>query len=299
MSYSAYKQSRQQASNKFLDAVKNSGQKFKKDERYWQLTTDKQGNGKAILRFLPPPAGEDVPFVQLWSHAFKGPGGQWYIENSRTTLGENDPVSELNSQLWESGIEANKEKARVQKRKLYYIANVLVVKDPAKPENDGKVFLFKFGKKIFDKIKELAEPKFDDEKPIDVFDLLEGANFVLKAKKQQNFPNYDDSKFDNVSPLFNGDDDMLEKVYNSLHSLQAEVAPNKFKSYDELKKKLHRVLGLNVPAGTRPAVAQSQVAAPPSNPLSDEPDDQAVDLPAEETSDDEFDAALADALGDD
>jgi hypothetical protein len=211
------------------------------DDRVWKLDVDKSGNGYAVIRFLPAPEGEDLPFVKLYSHAFQGPGG-WYIENSLTTLGQKDPVSEYNTQLWNNGTDAGKELARKQKRKLTYISNIYVVKDPANPENEGKVFLFKYGKKIFDKIMEAMQPEYEDETPINAFDFWQGANFKLKAKNVAGYRNYDSSEFANPNPLLD-DDDALEAVWKKQYSLAELVAADQFKSYDELKKRLSSVLG--------------------------------------------------------
>lgn len=214
------------------------------DSNEWKPTVDQAGNGYAVIRFLPAPQGEDMPWVQLWNHGFQGPTGKWYIENSLTTLKQTDPVSELNSELWNSGVEANKEIARKQKRRLSYYANILVVEDSGNPSNNGKVFLYKFGKKIFDKIKDAMQPEFQDEAPMNPFDFWDGANFKLKIRQVEGYRNYDKSEFDSPSPLLNGDDDELEKVYNSMHSLADFTDKRHFKSYDELKAKLDRVLGL-------------------------------------------------------
>jgi hypothetical protein len=211
--------------------------------KFWKPSRDKAGNGFAIIRFLPAPNGEDMPFVRLWDHGFQGPTGLWYIENSLTTINKDDPVSELNSKLWNSGVEADKEQARKQKRRLHYIANVYVIKDSANPDNDGKVFLFKFGKKIFDKLNDLMNPQFEDEKPVNPFDLWEGANFRLKIRQFEGYANYDKSEFDSPEPLFE-DDSKLENVWKSEHSLQEIVDPKHFKPYAELKAKLYRVLNL-------------------------------------------------------
>jgi hypothetical protein len=211
--------------------------------KFWKPSRDKAGNGFAIIRFLPAPNGEDMPFVRLWDHGFQGPTGLWYIENSLTTINKDDPVSELNSKLWNSGVEADKEQARKQKRRLHYIANVYVIKDSANPDTDGKVFLFKFGKKIFDKLNDLMNPQFEDEKPVNPFDLWEGANFRLKIRQFEGYANYDKSEFDSSEPLFE-DDAKLENVWKSEHSLQEIVDPKHFKPYAELKAKLYRVLNL-------------------------------------------------------
>jgi len=211
------------------------------DDRLWKLECDKGGNGYAVIRFLPAPDGEDLPFVKLYSHAFQGPGG-WYIENSLTTLGQKDPVSEYNTTLWNNGTDAGKETARKQKRKLTYISNIYVVKDPANPENEGKVFLYKYGKKIFDKLTAAMQPEFEDEEAIDPFDFWQGANFKLKAKNVAGYRNYDSSEFTATSPLLD-DDDALEALWKKEYSLAELVAADQFKSYEDLKKRLGYVLG--------------------------------------------------------
>jgi hypothetical protein len=211
------------------------------DERLWKPEMDKSGNGYAVIRFLPAPEGEDLPWVKLFSHAFQGPGG-WYIENSLTTVGGKDPVGELNRELWNSGNESDKDVVRKQKRKLSFYANIYVVKDPANPHNEGGVFLYKFGKKIFDKIMEAMQPEFEDETPINPFDFWQGANFKLKLKKVAGYWNYDSSEFAAVSPLLE-DDDAMEALWKKEYSLTAFTAADQFKSYDELKKRVDYVLG--------------------------------------------------------
>ena len=211
------------------------------DERLWKPEMDKTGNGYAVIRFLPAPDGEDLPWVKLFSHAFQGPGG-WYIENSVTTIGGKDPVGELNRELWNSGHDADKETVRKQKRKLSFYANIYVVKDPANPQNEGGVFLYRFGKKIFDKIMEAMQPEFEDETPINPFDFWQGANFKLKLKKVAGYWNYDSSEFASPGPLLD-DDEALESIWKKQYSLAELVAPDKFKSYDDLKKRLDAVLG--------------------------------------------------------
>lgn len=244
---------------------KEEGKKSYEDTRFWKPTVDKAGNGMATIRFLPAPNGEDVPWVQLFSHSFQGPGG-WYIENSLTTINKKDPVSEHNTVLWNSGIEANKEVARKQKRKLQYIANIYVVRDPANPENEGGVFLYKFGKKIFDKLNDLMNPEFEDETPVNPFDLWEGANFKLKIRKVEGYQNYDKSEFESPAPLSQDEDD-LEKIWKSEYSLSEFLQESNFKSYDELKTRLNKVLGLDggdtyeKPAA--PTVQRETVAAKP------------------------------------
>ena len=235
------------------------------DDRYWKPELDKSGNGYAVVRFLPTPEGEEMPWVSYWDHGFQGPGG-WYIEKSLTTLNKQDPVSEYNTQLWNTGIEANKEIARKQKRRLHYVSNVYVVSDPKNPDNEGKVFLYRFGKKIFEQLKEAINPQFDDEDAINPFDLREGANFKIKIRKVDGYWNYDKSEFDSVAPLFD-DEGQLTEVATSVNSLSDIIAPSEFKTYDELKEKLDRVLGLSggVSTSTAESVAEDLEEVPWSN----------------------------------
>ena len=230
------------------------------DERFWKPEVDKAGNGYAVIRFLPEPEGEDVPFVRIRDHGFQGPGG-WFIENSLTTLGQKDPVSEYNSMLWNSGIESNKDKARKQKRRLSFISNIYVVKDPSNPENEGKVFLYKYGKKIFDKLNEAMNPQFEDESPINPFDLWEGSDFKLKIRNVEGFRNYDKSELDVPAPLFD-EDEQLEEVWKSQHSLVEFTNPTNFKTYEELQTKLNRVLGLDGAAPSTTAESSLQAEPP-------------------------------------
>jgi hypothetical protein len=242
-SFSALKRQRTSSLERLtkeINKLANKEQGSSSDDRYWQPEVDKAGNGYAIIRFLPAPVNEELPWVRIWNHGFQGPGG-WYIENSLTTLNQPDPVAEMNSKLWNSGNDKDKEIARARKRRLSYIANIYVVKDPAHPENEGKVFLFKFGKKIFDKINEKMNPEFEDEKPTNPFDLWAGANFKLKIRKVEGYRNYDKSEFEEPAPLLDDDDDM-EAIWKGEHSLAELVAPDKFKSYDELKRRLEKVL---------------------------------------------------------
>ena len=211
------------------------------DERFWKPELDKSGNGYAVIRFLPAPKGEDIPWQRMFTHSFQGPGG-WYIENSLTTINKNDPVGEVNRRLWNTGSEADKETARRQKRKLSYHTNIYVVADSKHPEHEGKVFLYKFGKKIFDKIMESMQPQFDDEEAINPFDLWKGANFKLKIRKVDGFWNYDKSEFDAVTPLLDTDA-ALEKVYDAEYPLKPFHEESNFKSYTDLKDKMERVLG--------------------------------------------------------
>ena len=213
------------------------------DDRLWKPEMDKSGNGYAVVRFLPAPQGEDLPWVKLYKHAFQGPGG-WYIENSLTTLGQKDPVSEYNTTLWNNGTDAGKEEARKQKRKLEYYSNIYVVKDPANPQNEGRVMLYKYGKKIFDKIMAAMQPEFEDEEPINPFDFWQGADFKIKIKKVAGYWNYDSSEFARQAPLLDGDDDALEALWKKEHSLAEPVAADKFKDYDALKRRLDYVLGI-------------------------------------------------------
>ena len=231
--------------DKLLGAVQaDSGggeKKSYKDERLWKPVMDKSGNGYAVIRFLPAVEGEDMPWAKVWNHAFQGPTGQWYIENSLTTVGQNDPVSEMNSAYWNSGVESDKEIARKQKRKLQYFANIYVVEDSANPENEGKVMLYRFGKKIFDKCMEAMQPAFKDETAVNPFDFWEGANFKLKIRKVDGYWNYDKSEFASPSSLFD-DDDQIEEVWKKQYPLSEFSADTNFKSYDELKSRLDVVL---------------------------------------------------------
>ena len=239
-----------------LNAAAGAKQSFV-DDRYWKLERDKSSNGYAIIRFLDSPEKEDFPFVKIYTHGFKGKGG-WYIENSLTTISQQDPVSEANSELWNSGIDSNKQIARDRKRRLQYISNIYVVQDQAHPENEGKVFLFKYGKSIFDMIQAAGEPQFEDESPVNVFNLFNGANFKLKARKADGFVKYDKSTFEESSQWLK-DESEMETLYNGLYSLEAEIGEDKFKSYDELKKKFARVIGAS--ADTSSFTAES-VSAP-------------------------------------
>ena len=250
------------------------------DERFWKAELDKTGVGSAVVRFLPAPDGEELPWVKVYSHAFQGPGG-WFIENSLTTTGGKDPVSDYNRQLWNSGNDADKDTVRKQKRKLSYYSNVYVVRDPLHPENEGKVFLFKYGKKIFDKVLEAMQPEFDDETPINPFDFWQGANFKLKIVKKDGFWNYDKSEFDKVVPLLD-DDDALEALWKKQYSLSAITAPDQFKSYEDLERRLKTVLGQKPVQAPRldeevsneelPPRPEEQVAATVASARSDEDD---------------------------
>jgi hypothetical protein len=230
-----------------------------KDDRFWRPQLDEASNGFAIIRFLPASNGAELPWVRVWNHGFQGPGG-WYIENSLTTRSEKDPVSELNSRLWNSGTEKGKDVARKQKRRLTYIANIMVLSDPKNPENEGKVFLYKFGKKIFDKIMESMNPEFEDESPVNPFDFWAGANFRLKVRKVAGFINYDKSKFDSSTELLDGEDDKLEDLWKTQYDLNEFVADDQFKTYDELKDRLQTVLGKDVDTTIAPTAEDADVS---------------------------------------
>ena len=235
--------------DKLLKAAESVGdnqstqQKNYGDDRIWKPTVDKAGNGYAVLRFLPSKEGEELPWVRYWDHGFKGPTGLWYIENSLTSIGQADPVSEMNSKLWNSGNEEDKVTARERKRRLHYVTNVYVVNDSGNPANEGKVMLYKFGKKIFEKIMDVMQPAFQDETPVNPFDLWKGADFKLKIRNLEGYRNYDKSEFAKSSELFDGDETKLEAVYSQVHSLTEFTDPSNYKTYDELKAKLMRVLG--------------------------------------------------------
>ena len=241
-----------------------------KDERLWKPELDKTGNGYAVIRFLPAVDGENMPWAKLWNHAFQGPTGQWYIENSLTTLGNNDPVSEMNSAYWNSGVESDKEIARRQKRKLQYYSNIYVVSDSRHPEHEGKVFLFRFGKKIFDKCMEAMQPAFEDETPVNPFDFWEGANFKLKIRKVDGYWNYDKSEFEAPSALFDNDDD-IEKVWKKQYALTEFTAPTNFKSYDELKTRLSMVLAGTTTVGNVTTLMEDEPTATATVDTKEEP----------------------------
>ena len=255
--------------DKLLNAVKEDSapqeKKSYKDERLWKPELDKSGNGYAVIRFLPSVEGEDLPWAKVFNHAFQGPTGQWYIENSLTTIGQKDPVSEYNSKLWNSGVESDKEIARKQKRKLQYFSNILVVSDAKHPENEGKVFLFRYGKKIFDKLMAAMQPEFEDESPINPFDFWESANFKLKIRKVDGFWNYDKSEFEAPSKIAD-DDAKVEELWKKQYTLASFTAPSNFKTYDELKTRLDTVLSGTVSVGN---VTEQMVDEPTETPKVD------------------------------
>jgi len=245
MSFANLKKNRSASIDKLKNAAEKVGggeQKSYGDDRFWKPAVDKSGNGYAVIRFLPAAEGEDLPWVRYWDHGFKGPTGRWYIEKSLTSIGQPDPVSEGNSILWNSGREEDKQIARDRKRRLHYVTNIYVVSDPSNPENEGKVFLYQFGKKIFDKITDIMTPQFQDEEPVNPFDFWEGADFKLKIRNVEGYRNYDKSEFASPKPL-SDDDDELEGIYNKLHALSEFSDPKSYKSYAELKAKLNQVLG--------------------------------------------------------
>lgn len=245
-----------------MDKMKTGGAKYI-DDRYWSMPIDeKTGNGTALIRFLPISNGDKIPWVSLYSHGFQGPGG-WYIENSLTTLGQPDPVSEVNTELWNTGIDANKEIVRKRKRKQNFIANILVLEDKKNPQNEGKVFLYKFGKKIFQKIQDALKPEFETDKPVDVFDFWKGANFRMKVRKVEGYPNYDNSFFESSSVMFDGDEAKMESTWNSQYDLSDLVSPKNFKTYDELKARMNRVLGNTSSAGPSVAAKPEKEAKAP------------------------------------
>ena len=258
----------------------NNNQKSYVDDRFWKPELDKTGNGYAVLRFLPAVKDEDLPWVKMWSHAFQGPGG-WFIENSLTTMNQKDPVSEENSRLWNSGIEADKDIARKRKRKLSYYANVLIVADPKHPENEGQVKLFKFGKKIFDKITDKMQPQFEDEKPVNPFDFWEGADFKLKIRKVDGFWNYDKSEFDSTKEIADNDE-AIEGIWSKQYPLKPFLEAANFKSYDELKSKLDKVL-----TGSRNTGTVEDMVTPPS--ISETKPETVVEAVAASSSNDSVD----------
>ena len=270
MSFANLKKSRNDFMKKLNDEINKVNNpetetKNYTDDRIWKAEVDKSGNGYAVIRFLPPCDGEDVPWARVFNHGFQGPTGQWYIENSLTTIGKKDPVSEYNRTLWNSGIEANKEIARKQKRRLTYFSNIYVVSDPKNPQNEGKVFLYKYGKKIFDKINDLMNPEFEDETPINPFDLWEGANFKLKIRKVEGFQNYDKSEFEKSSHLVE-DEAELERIWKTQYKLNEFTDESNFKQFDELQERLNTVLGLDSPKVTQMYKTAEPSTTPPQKP---------------------------------
>jgi hypothetical protein len=259
MSFTNLKRTRGQIS-KLVSAAEAVGgeKKSYKDERIWLPTVDKSNNGYAVIRFLPAPEGNELPWNRYWDHGFKGPTGQWYIERSLTSIGLPDPVGELNARLWNTGIESDKEIARKQKRRLHYVSNIYVVNDPGNPDNEGKVFLYQYGKKIFDKLMDAMKPEFDDEDAINPFDFWEGANFKLKIRDVEGYRNYDKSEFARQSPLSESDEE-LEQIYSKMYDLSEFTDPKNYKSYDELKTRMTTVLGESSNVGSPTLKQEAQL----------------------------------------
>lgn len=290
MSFANLKRNRDQIS-KLVGAAEaagtGGGKKNYGDDRVWKPTVDKAGNGYAVLRFLPAAEGQELPWVRYWDHGFKGPTGQWYIEKSLTSIGEQDPVSEANSELWATGTEQAKDEVRRRKRRLHYVVNAYVVSDPSNPENEGKVVLYQFGKKIFDKIKDVMQPQFADEDPINPFDFWDGAHFKLKIRQVEGYRNYDKSEFASATPL-SADDSELEEIYGKMHDLSEFTDPKNYKSYNELKTKLDKVLGNTTMTAAAAASLEASAPAPSMQETnSPEPVEQTMSEPvsAEEMSD--------------
>ena len=291
--FSSLKKNRSKTLDKLNSQLEKISSKSYQDPnagKFWKPTRDKAGNGFAVIRFLPAPQGEEMPFVRLWDHGFQGPTGLWYIENSLTTLNQDDPVSEFNSKLWNSGVESDKDQARKQKRRLKYTANIYVVKDSGNPENEGKVFLYQFGKKIFDKLNDLMNPTFEDEDPVNPFDLWEGANFRLKIRQFEGYPNYDKSEFDPAAPL-SDDDAELERIWGEQHSLEEIVSEKNFKSYAELKTKLYRVLDLQ---NDEPTASAPVTETADELDLSDMSNDTSVNEPTMATAEPNVGSSVSD-----
>ena len=274
--------------NKLVEAAQEAGGGNQKDnnrdENLWKPTVDKAGNGYAVIRFLP--SESEVPWVRYWDHGFKGPTGKWYIEKSLTSLGQQDPLGEYNSKLWNSGNEEDREQVRKQKRRLHYVVNILVVSDPSAPQNEGQVFMYQFGKKIFDKIQDLMQPQFPGETPVDPFDLWNGADFELKIRNYEGYRNYDRSEFKSPAPLLDGDEVQLQATLNQLHDISTYLDPDSYKSYDQLQTKLMEVLGETAPRTIKQEIAMDTVqetppwsepaAAPTAESAGDDGDDDAM-----------------------
>lgn len=295
MSFDKLKKARSSSIDKLVQAAEKIGGGAEKksygDDRLWKPTVDKTGNGYAVLRFLPAADGDDLPWVRYWDHGFQGPTGRWYIEKSLTSIGQNDPVSDMNSKLWNTGNEKDKETVRARKRRLHYVSNILVISDPGNPDNEGKVFLYQYGKKIFDKIMDIMQPEFQDEQPVNPFDFWGGANFKLKIRNFEGYRNYDKSEFDGVSELFDGDDDRLKDTYESLYSLKEFNDPSSYKSYDELQTKLNAVLGEDAIETTAlPVAAPAPIAEAPAEDLDEIPGLEKASQPAAADDDEDSDS---------
>ena len=276
--------------NKLVAAAQEgngSDNKRQENENLWKPTVDKAGNGYAVIRFLPAEA--EVPWVRYWDHGFKGPTGKWYIEKSLTSLGQQDPLGEYNSKLWNSGNEEDRDQVRKQKRRLHYVTNIMVVSDPSAPENEGKVFMYQFGKKIFDKIQDLMQPQFPGETPVDPFDLWNGADFQLKIRQVEGYRNYDRSEFKGPEPLLDGDEVQLQAVLNQLHDINSFNDPANYKSYEQLQTKLFEVLGETAPRTAKEEVAVDTVAAPKPAPVAAAPEVAVSAAATAEASDEDGD----------
>lgn len=308
MSFASLKRNRANSIEKLRKAAEKqqSGGNYE-DPTMWKPTVDQNGNGSAIIRFLPAPESKregvsiDIPWVQYWDHWFKGPTGKYFIEKSLTTLGQDDPVSEENSRLWNTGLESDKEIARDRKRRLHYVSNIIVIKDPENPQNEGKVFKFEYGKKIWDKINDVMNPEFDDEVPVDPFDFWEGANFRLKIRKVEGWRNYDKSDFDSPSALAGGDEAKLEEIYEQLHDLGEYIDPAEYKSYAELERKMIEVLGdeytgnasiKSEPVANAPSPKSAEAPSPNSAPSSFDDDDD-IPLGGDEDNDLDYFKSMA------
>lgn len=267
--------------NKTLTDMNKSGFQDPDRDKYWNVTRDKAGNGSAVIRFLDAPEGEESPVQKIRQFSFRGPTGQWYIENNRYTLGEADPVGEVVQALYAEKTEEAKKKAQFYNGSTRFIANVYIVRDPGNPENEGKVFLFKFGKKIYDKINEQMNPTFDGDEPVNPYDLWDGANFRLKVKTVSDFPNYDSSTFDSPSPVSDNDEE-IESIYKQCYSLEEQVSPAKFKSYDELKARFDLVMGITKRASGSSKSADETSLEDEEKPAASRKRNRAADLVDEE-----------------
>ena len=291
MSFAALKSKRTDLSKLVQQAQETSGtttQRQSQDERFWQPTRDKAGNGYAVIRFLPGDAEAATPWIRYWDHAFKGPTGQWYIEKSLTSIGQQDPLSELNSKMWNSGIDADKAVVRQRKRNLRYVSNVLIVSDPSAPENEGQVKLYRFGKKIFDKIMDSMQPQFPDEAPVNPFDMWEGADFTVKIRKVEGYPNYDASSF-KAPAAVPGTDEELEEIYNKQFDLNEWTDPKNYKTYDELKARLAMVLGEQAPRTVKQEAALELNDEIPEFPSTPEPVAETASAPKPATAESSMD----------
>ena len=284
-------------SNNIADLVAAANPDTKKDkssyqdDRIWKPTTDKAGNGYAVVRFLPGLNG-NMEFVRYWDHGFKGKGG-WYIEKSLTSIGQQDPVSEMNSELWATETDENRALVRERKRRLHYVSNIYVESDPSNPENEGKVFLYVYGKKIFDKIMDQLQPQFQDEEPVNIFDFWSGASFKLKIRNVESYRNYDKSEFASPAPLSN-DDEELEKIYDQLYDLNEFVDPANYKTYDELKDRLSLVLGeRSAPLSTHQQVQMETVREAAPMKSTPAPESRSVSIDADEEDTMSFFSKLA------